>query len=72
MRAIDQRFEVTAFHKLRPFQYRHAPSLLETAALVITRDLQRLGGWRGGGGVVVIPQVSIQLLLIDILDPLDP
>lgn len=71
MRAIDQRFEVTAFHKLRPFQYRHAPSLLETAALVITRDLQsgRLGV---RGGTVVIPQVSIQLLLIDILDPLDP
>lgn len=49
MRAIDQRFEVMAFHKLRPFQYRHAPSLPETAALVITRDLQsgRLGVQRG-------------------------
>lgn len=71
MRAIDQRFEVTAFHKLRPFQYWHAPSLLETAVLVITPDLQsgRLGEKKQN---VVVSQVSMQLLFIDILDPLDP
>lgn len=58
-----------AFHKLRPFQYWHAPSLLETAVLVITPDLQ---SGRMGGKKIVVSHVSMRLLFIDILDPLDP
>lgn len=46
MRAIDQRAQVAAFHKLRPFQYRHAPSLLERArADDYPRPAQRGVGW---------------------------